>query len=94
MCLFTGTLYGIYERKEKPTRISKCRATFDMVSMWYLLRWHHRPDRHGFEQAPGVGDGVAACHAADYGVTKSRTQRSNWTELNCVYILAENSWKI
>ena len=37
MCLFTGTLYGIYKRKEKPARISKCRATVDMVSMWYLL---------------------------------------------------------
>ena len=28
-----------------------------------------------------------ACHAAVHGVAKSRTQLSNWTELNCVHML-------
>ena len=31
-----------------------------------------------------------AWHAAVYGVTKSRTRLSNWTELNLFYNLAEN----
>ena len=35
--------------------------------------WHHRLDGHEFEQAPRVGDGQEAWHAAVYGVTKSRT---------------------
>ena len=73
----------------------------ELLSIWSVcgiycvyFGWHHRPDGHEFEQAPRVGDGVAACHAAVYGVTKSQTQLSDWTELNYVYILAENSWKV
>ena len=34
------------------------------------------------EQAPGVGEGQGAWSAAVHGVVKSRTQLSNWTELN------------
>ena len=34
--------------------------------------WHHRLDRHEFEQAPGVGD-REVCRAAGHGVLKSRT---------------------
>ena len=25
-----------------------------------LVGWHHQPDRHEFEQTPGVGDGQGA----------------------------------
>ncbi len=32
--------------------------------------WHHLPDGHEFEQAPGVGD-REAWRAAVHGVTKS-----------------------
>ena len=41
-----------------------------------MLRWHHRPDGHKFEQALGVGDGQGSL-----AVTKSQTWLSNWTEL-------------
>ena len=34
------------------------------------------------EEAPGVGDGQGTLHAAVPGVRKSRTQLSDWTELN------------
>ena len=26
-----------------------------------MVGWHHRLDRHEFEQAPGVGDGLVYC---------------------------------
>ena len=39
-------------------------------------------DGHESEQAPGVGDGWEAWHAAVHGVTKSQTRLSDWTELS------------
>ena len=39
--------------------------------------WHHRLSGHEFEQAPRVGDGQEAWHAAIHGVEKSRTQLSD-----------------
>ena len=50
-----------------------------------MVGWHHRLHEHEFEQAPGVGAIMdrEAWHAAVHGVTKSRTQLSDWTE--CVF---------
>ena len=45
-----------------------------------MAGWHQRLNGHGFGRTPGVGDGeggLACCSAA-----KSRTQLSDWTELN------------
>ena len=47
-----------------------------------MLGWHHRLDGHEFGQAPGVGDGQEAWHAAVCGIAKSWTQLSNCTALN------------
>ena len=33
-----------------------------------MVGWHHQPDGHGFEQAPGIGDGqgsLACCSLWD-----------------------------
>ena len=46
-----------------------------------MIGWHHRFDRHEFEQASGV-EGQGFWCAAVHGVTKSRMRLSNWTELN------------
>ena len=48
-----------------------------------MVGWHHRLDGYEFEQAPIVGDGLEAWHAAVHGVTKSWTWFRNWTELKC-----------
>ena len=47
-----------------------------------MVGWHHRHDSHEFEQALGVVMNREAWHAAVYGVTKSWTRLSDWTELN------------
>ena len=39
-----------------------------------MVGWHHGLHGHEFEQAPGVGDGQEAWHAAVHGVTKSWTR--------------------
>ena len=44
-----------------------------------MIGWHHQLNGHEFEQAPGVGDGQEAWHAAVHGVIKSRTRLSDWT---------------
>ena len=44
--------------------------------------WHHRLDAHEFRWTPGVGDRWEGWCAAIHGVAKSRTQLSEWTELN------------
>ena len=36
-----------------------------------MVGWHHRFDRHEFEQALGVGDGQGTWHAEVHGVAKS-----------------------
>ena len=38
-----------------------------------MVGWHHGLHGHEFEQAPGVGDGQEAWHAAVHGVEKSQT---------------------
>ena len=46
------------------------------------VEWHHWLSGYEFEQAPGVGDGQEAWHAAKaHGVTKSYTRLSNWAEM-------------
>ena len=44
-----------------------------------MVGWHHRLDGHELEQAPGVGEGQEAWHAAVPGVTKSRARLSDFT---------------
>ena len=38
-----------------------------------MVGWHHHLDGHEFEQAPGVGEGREAWHAAVRGLTESQT---------------------
>ena len=40
-----------------------------------MVASHHRLNGHEFEQAPGVGDGQDAWHAAVHEVTKSQTRQ-------------------
>ena len=47
-----------------------------------MVGWHHRLDRHEFEQAFGGGDGQGSLAAAVHGVTKSRTRLSDSNELS------------
>ena len=47
-----------------------------------MIGWYHWLDGHEFELGPGVSDEQRSLHAAVHGVTKSRTQLSNWTEPN------------
>ena len=44
-----------------------------------MVRWHHRLNRHEFEQIPGNGEGRGSLASAVHGVANSRTQLSNWT---------------
>ena len=45
-----------------------------------IVGWHHQLDGDEFEQAPGAGDGQGSLCTAVYGVTKSWTQLSYWTD--------------
>ena len=46
--------------------------------------WHHRLDAHEFGWTPGVCDGRGGLACCDFGVAKSRTRLSDWTELNWI----------
>ena len=46
-----------------------------------MVGWHHWLDGHEFEQVPGVGGGQESLVYSVYGVAKSQTQLSYWTEL-------------
>ena len=47
-----------------------------------MVGWHHRLSGHGFGWNPGVGDGQGRLAGCIYGVEKSQTRLSDWTELN------------
>ena len=51
-----------------------------------MVGWHHQLNGHEFEWTPGVGDDREAWRAAFHGVTKSRTQLSDWTEHKHVHV--------
>ena len=38
-----------------------------------MVRWHHQPNVHKFEQTLGVGGGQGSLCAAVHGVAKSQT---------------------
>ena len=41
-----------------------------------MVGWHHQLDGHEFEQAPGVGDGLACCSPWRHKASKM-TERLN-----------------
>ena len=41
-----------------------------------MVGWHHLLNGHGFEQAPGIGDGQGGLSAVVPGVAKSWTRLS------------------
>ena len=47
-----------------------------------MVGWHHQPDGHEFEQAPGVGDGQGSlsCCSPCGRKESHMTERLNWTE--------------
>ena len=51
-----------------------------------IVGWHHRLNRHEFEQAPGDGEGTEGWHAAVHGVTKSWIQLSYWTIITMINV--------
>ena len=53
-----------------------------------IAGWLHRLDGHEFGWTPSVGDGQGGLACCDYGITKSRTRLSDWTELNWHNILS------
>ena len=51
-----------------------------------IVGWHHRPDEHESEQAPGVGDGqgnLAYCNPW-YRKELDMTERLNWTNVQII----------
>ena len=55
-----------------------------------IIGWHHWFNGHEFEWTPGVGDGQGGLACCNHGVAKSRTQLSDWTEVNWLIYL--QSW--
>ena len=47
-----------------------------------MAGWQHRLNGHEFGWTPGVGDGQGGLACCIFGVAKSRTWLSDWTELN------------
>ena len=49
-----------------------------------MVGWHHWLDGHEFGWTPGIGDGQRGLVCYNSWVANSRTQLSNWTELNWI----------
>ena len=53
-----------------------------------MAGWHHWLNGHEFEWTLGVGDGQGGLACCNFGVSKSQTWLSDWTELNwCLFAL-------
>ena len=50
-----------------------------------MVGWHHGLDGHEFVYSPDVGDGREAWQGKAHGVTKFRTQLSDWNKLLYIY---------
>ena len=59
-----------------------------------MVGWHHQLDGYEFEQARELVMDREAWHAAAHGVTKSRTQLSNWTKLILKLHFTRTIWEI
>ena len=53
-----------------------------------MVGWHHRLNRHEFEQVPGDVKDKEAWHAEVHGVVESWTWLINWTRANSFYNVA------
>jgi len=53
-----------------------------------MAGWHHQLNGHGFEQAPGFGDGQGslACYSPRGRKESDTTERLNWTQLSSVVV--------
>ena len=47
-----------------------------------MVEWHHRLDRHGFEQAPGGGDGQGGLVCCRPCYLRSRKEQDTTEQLN------------
>ena len=59
-----------------------------------MARWHHWLNGHEFSKLRELVMGREAWYAAIHGVTKSQTQLSNWTELNCQGLVEKGEWRV
>ena len=55
-----------------------------------MVGWHHRLDRHEFEQVLGVDDGQGRLACCSLRGRKELDTQSDWTELNWKSFLVEN----
>ena len=54
-----------------------------------MVEWHHWPNGHEFEQAPGDVKDKEAWRASVHGVIKSQTRLSDWTTKMTTIIIRE-----
>ena len=64
---------------KRPWCWERLRAGGEGMTEDEMVGWHHRLNGHEFGYTPVVGDGQGGL--ACYGITKSRTPLSDWTEL-------------
>ena len=59
-----------------------------------MVGWHHRPDGHEFEQAPGVGDGQGslACYSPWGHREPDMTEQLNNNKCSLTLVLAIICW--
>ena len=74
-----GYLMQRTDSLEESLMLGKMRAGGEGTTEDEMVEWHHRFDRHEFEQAPGVGDGqggLACCSPCGHRES-DRTERLN-----------------
>ena len=79
---YFGPLMQRADSLEKTLMLGKTEGRRRKGRQNEMVGWHHRLNGHGFEQAPGVGDGREAWCAAVRGGHKEldMTKRLNRTE--------------
>ena len=78
---YFGQLIRRTDSLEKTLMLGKLKAGKKGMTEDEMVGWHHRLERHEFEQAPAVDDGQGILVCCGPWVTKSRTWLSDWTKL-------------
>ena len=91
---FPHPIYRHFPHKKRPWWWERPKAGREGDDKGQMVGWHHQLHGHGFEQAPGDGEGQRSLAWGSPCVRKSQTQLSDWTATISQEVLVLNTYTL